>query len=261
MKEKKEHISGIYNYCDRWCERCSFTANCLLFTQESRISAHEIMNNGELPTAEEMFAKEMEDFDEEIGDDVDFLFDDDDDEFFIDDDFDDDEFEQFQKEREERLKRIEEEMDNPLSNLANDYCMKAHELLKELDEKYDFYDLPKESLDDTEFNKLYENFEVFAWFHAFIYVKINRAWSSKIDIIDEDDEEMIEIHKYDMDGTAKIAIIGINRSIKALNNLLDILPEYSEQISELLVLLGKVLNLAEEAFPDHKEFVRPGLDE
>jgi hypothetical protein len=23
------HITGIYNYCDRWCERCSFTARCL----------------------------------------------------------------------------------------------------------------------------------------------------------------------------------------------------------------------------------------
>ncbi|MEZ5317521.1 MAG: hypothetical protein R2752_08995 [Vicinamibacterales bacterium] len=24
-------IPGIYNYCDRWCERCPFTARCLLF--------------------------------------------------------------------------------------------------------------------------------------------------------------------------------------------------------------------------------------
>lgn len=22
-------IEGIYNYCDRWCEKCSFTARCL----------------------------------------------------------------------------------------------------------------------------------------------------------------------------------------------------------------------------------------
>lgn len=24
-------ISGIYNYCDRWCERCSFTSRCLTY--------------------------------------------------------------------------------------------------------------------------------------------------------------------------------------------------------------------------------------
>ncbi|MBE9580884.1 MAG: hypothetical protein IMF18_04620, partial [Proteobacteria bacterium] len=25
-------IKGIYNYCDRWCERCPFTSRCLNFT-------------------------------------------------------------------------------------------------------------------------------------------------------------------------------------------------------------------------------------
>jgi hypothetical protein len=27
-------IPGIYNYCDRWCERCTMTAKCLTFAQE-----------------------------------------------------------------------------------------------------------------------------------------------------------------------------------------------------------------------------------
>jgi len=26
-------IPGIYNYCDRWCERCAFTSRCLTFKQ------------------------------------------------------------------------------------------------------------------------------------------------------------------------------------------------------------------------------------
>src|SRR5437773_11989406 len=29
-----EFISGIYNYCDRWCERCPFTARCLVYATE-----------------------------------------------------------------------------------------------------------------------------------------------------------------------------------------------------------------------------------
>src|SRR5665213_2744510 len=24
-----DNIPGIYNYCDRWCERCTFTSRCL----------------------------------------------------------------------------------------------------------------------------------------------------------------------------------------------------------------------------------------
>src|SRR6266849_263706 len=27
-------ISGIYNYCDRWCERCPFTSRCFLYATE-----------------------------------------------------------------------------------------------------------------------------------------------------------------------------------------------------------------------------------
>lgn len=27
-------ISGIHNYCDRWCERCHFTARCAVFAAE-----------------------------------------------------------------------------------------------------------------------------------------------------------------------------------------------------------------------------------
>src|SRR5688500_6151806 len=27
-------ISGIHNYCDRWCERCNFTARCAVYAAE-----------------------------------------------------------------------------------------------------------------------------------------------------------------------------------------------------------------------------------
>ncbi len=31
LKRAKDpkYIPGIYNYCDRWCERCQFTSRCL----------------------------------------------------------------------------------------------------------------------------------------------------------------------------------------------------------------------------------------
>ena len=66
-KEKKTYIEGIYNYCDRWCERCRFTSNCFLFTTESRIASHQILNNGEMPKAEDVFPH-MEDIDENDAD-------------------------------------------------------------------------------------------------------------------------------------------------------------------------------------------------
>jgi hypothetical protein len=29
LVEDPKYIPGIYNYCDRWCERCQFTSRCL----------------------------------------------------------------------------------------------------------------------------------------------------------------------------------------------------------------------------------------
>src|SRR5688500_4234413 len=29
-------ISGIHNYCDRWCERCTFTDRCAVFAETNQ---------------------------------------------------------------------------------------------------------------------------------------------------------------------------------------------------------------------------------
>src|ERR1700752_3193755 len=34
LAANRNFISGIYNYCDRWCERCQFTSKCLLYATE-----------------------------------------------------------------------------------------------------------------------------------------------------------------------------------------------------------------------------------
>ena len=34
MAEDPRFIEGIYNYCDRWCERCAFSSRCLLYASE-----------------------------------------------------------------------------------------------------------------------------------------------------------------------------------------------------------------------------------
>jgi hypothetical protein len=45
MSEK--FISGIYNYCDRWCERCSFTSRCRNYERTDDLSPEQqdINNN------------------------------------------------------------------------------------------------------------------------------------------------------------------------------------------------------------------------
>ncbi len=252
--EKKKYIEGVYNYCDRWCEKCKFTSNCLLFSQESKISTYEILHNGDLSNIGEMFQKEMDKLTEETKEFNDFNDFDEEEDFLSDEDFDP--FEEGENDADD----IFEKEAHPVEELSNEYFHQAHLLIIKIDKKYNMYSYQKEKLNNLFFKKLHDNFDVFSWFHTFIHVKLKRALWGKDEMVREDDEEMKEISKYDMDGTAKIAIIGINKSTAALNNLYTILPEFSKEISDLLVLLGKILNLAETEFPDYSKFIRPGFD-
>jgi hypothetical protein len=36
------NIVGIYNYCDRWCERCTFTSRCAVYVDESNLPSEEM---------------------------------------------------------------------------------------------------------------------------------------------------------------------------------------------------------------------------
>lgn len=36
-------IAGIYNYCDRWCERCPFTARCMNCAMQEEDSILDIL--------------------------------------------------------------------------------------------------------------------------------------------------------------------------------------------------------------------------
>jgi len=36
LSEGERFISGIYNYCDRWCDRCSFTSRCMHFAASKK---------------------------------------------------------------------------------------------------------------------------------------------------------------------------------------------------------------------------------
>jgi hypothetical protein len=55
-------------------------------------------------------------------------------------------------------------------------------------------------------------------------------------------------------------MISIERSINSLNLLYSLLPEFTEEISDLLVKAGELRNGVEKEFPGYKNFKRPGLD-
>jgi hypothetical protein len=64
----------------------------------------------------------------------------------------------------------------------------------------------------------------------------------------------------DANGSAKVAIIGIERSMAAWAGLLNQFPQQERTILDLLVKLKRLLQNVDKAFPDARAFVRPGFD-
>jgi hypothetical protein len=103
---------------------------------------------------------------------------------------------------------------------------------------------------------LEEAFEVIRWYQYFIAAKVTRAIRGKI----EEDEEGCDQFASDSDGSAKIALIAIDRSIGAwaviphYNNL------YAESVLEIISFLDRLRQAVEETFPNARSFIRPGFD-
>jgi hypothetical protein len=74
---------------------------------------------------------------------------------------------------------------------------------------------------------------------------------------DEDDETFVS----DSNGSAKVALIGVDRCIMAWQKLMQFLPDEEDAIIQLLALLQKIQALGDKAFPNARKFIRPGLDE
>jgi hypothetical protein len=61
-------------------------------------------------------------------------------------------------------------------------------------------------------------------------------------------------------GSAKIAIIAINRSMDALSAMYSLMPEDEDEYLGFLSHLSKIKKLMLETFPDVMSFKRPGFD-
>jgi hypothetical protein len=91
--------------------------------------------------------------------------------------------------------------------------------------------------------------EIIHWYQYFIYVKLVRALKGKLDDVPDDS-----------DGSAKIAMIAIRRSIAAWGQMCEHFPHRQDDILDILVHLERLHKKAQATFPHAMAFVRPGLD-
>ena len=241
-------ISGIYNYCDRWCERCPFTDRCLNYAMEQE----ENRQSGGSPKDQAAFWKRFEDslkLTREMVHDMAK-------ERGI--TFDPAELEEIGR-QEERKRRAAEK--HPLARAGMNYIrmvdrwFKTGEaVLKEKEEEI----LVQAKLGvggvNEEVASLTDAVEIVRWYQHQIYVKLMRGLDA-----DKEYEATSEFPK-DSDGSAKVALIAMDRSILAWLRLKEFFPDRTDSILTLLVHLDRLRRAAEKEFPKARAFVRPGFD-
>ncbi len=102
-----------------------------------------------------------------------------------------------------------------------------------------------------------EAIEVIRWYQYFICAKVMRAIHGK----KEDEEEGCDEFPSDSDGSAKIALIAVDRSIGAWAVIQQYLDDDDKVAIDIIAFLDSLKEAVEKTFPRARSFIRPGFDE
>ncbi|WP_038557450.1 hypothetical protein [Draconibacterium orientale] len=255
MKSKKEHfkrtlldlakrkdlVPGIYNYCDRWCERCTMTQKCLTYLHEQE---NKITDDAENPDEEnknfwdqirlawEVTMEMIEEDAEKEGIDLSDV----------------------------EAIELPEHKETPLEVQARNYGINIH---KWMNENKEFFSTKAENLvmidDDASMIKYRDAAEVIQWYSAFIGAKVHRA-HLELEERQNDPEDEYGLYADNL-GSAKIAIIAIKRSMDALSVFYSGFREMEDEILKYLLDLSQIKKQMLKTFPGVMEFKRPGFDD
>lgn len=252
LADNPNFISGIYNYCDRWCERCAFTSRCMnyAFSEEEfdDPESRDINNKAFWEKMTEIFkiTEEMlQEIARKLGIDLDAT-----------------DMEEI-SEKERRLRLAAEE--NECAVKSREYATMVKEWF---DTSGDVFKLKADEINyevELEFpnsdplgkiTRIEDSIDVIHWYQNLIYVKLMRALQGRLD---DRDEELEDFPK-DSDGSAKIALIAIDRSIAAWGEMLRQFSEKEDVLLKILIHLDKLRRRVEREFPHARTFIRPGFD-
>ncbi len=245
-------ISGIHNYCDRWCERCPFTARCLNFAmgeeQFADPETRDLNNEAFWEKLSETFQITLDllkETAEREGFDLDSL--------------------DIKEAREEEEYKEEVAESHKCCRAARAYGKmvdgwfdSAIELFGQREDESEQEARPgmANAGPDGEDTILEEATQVIRWYQHQIYVKLMRAVHGDL----EEKLEILDEYPKDSDGSAKVALIGIDRSISAWGEIRSLFPLFEKAILDILVHLERLRGEAEKCFPAAREFIRPGFD-
>lgn len=246
--DKPPHIPFMNNYCDRWCERCPMTDRCAAFKPKWVSEEWKAQSEGEflkefqnnlketMSALQEMVEKEGMDWEQLVEDASDYEI------------------------PEPALSDLEKEV----LELANNYCTKTMEWLdsrrpvienfvQELQQQFEI----GIGTPETSVSKVIDALEIIDWYCTLINTKTHRAVEGAHDEFNDADEDPTQ---NDANGTAKLVVICIHKSINAWEAVREEISELEDESLDYLALLSKIRTGLTAIFPNHEAFVRPGFD-
>ena len=219
-------VPGIYNGCDQWCHYCPATERCLAFKCRPDSGGGPIYESIEEKMLESM--RYLKDCHEAEG----------------------------LQPPEDLVRLLNGErpagaqylpIDDPLERMGKHYAVMATAFLATLDEAIPPSPLPKREHGPTPF-------DVFLFYHVLIAIKIYRAISSSLEAARSGSTQA----RWDADVSAKVALLGIDRSDDALQVMA--LDDGDVRIPHMRRHLSRLRREVEGRFPAARGVVRPGLD-
>lgn len=247
---ERNNIPFIHNWCDRWCERCSFTQRCAVFEMNESLSdeAADPENDAFWDTIASRFAAAHQMLVEGAAEHGLVL----------------------EEPTEAELAAYAREDDALQARLAE------NALIREADAYADTVELlfGETALWEAKGARLAQETElgiktvekglsevdlladcrhVLGWYQHFIGIKFRRALQG---LWEDDGNEL----QSDANGSAKIALLAVERSRIALKSLLQLLG-HEDILLDLLAALERIEREGRRCFPEADRFRRPGFDD
>jgi hypothetical protein len=248
-------IAGIYNYCDRWCERCRFTDRCRVYAREREQTERHLLR-GEDPDDPAVMLQDAVD---SLGESARMLV-------------------QMAAERGVDLEDVpppeppEPERDDPLRDRAMRWSKRVGALLARMRA-----DLPGIGADlaglaptltdreETEATQAMERLQdahaVLSRYLFLIAGKIGRAAEGRANAEAEKDPELAQSAWQDALGTAKITHECLGKAAAALWAVGEFSRDWQDDALPLAAETESLRQAVDAMFPGHHEFYRPGLDD
>jgi len=264
--DKQGFIPSIHNYCDRRCERCRFVRQCRVGIMDvddvddertevadERVEDYAARLRKVMglppPDAEE---KEEDDDEEEDGWDFDL------------------EAIEPDPELEARQTAVRKAVqEHPFTALSLGYGDKVSEWIGPREERLRHMGVTlhhraalgiSPALRTPQVLLLSEAVEEVLWFQHMLYVKGQRALTGKLEDTQDEVEQGFDPLQSDWNGTAKLVLHIIDRSIASWNMIAERWSSEAASVQPMITDLRACEALIRADFPDAQKFIRPGFD-